>query len=252
MRSGETTRIPRSRHRDNLSGNQDDVQNIMDYYAYCAASSNWNRSVLSILGVCILLLLRGYLTESEVSKVVELSRVSTMLAIITYFWTLHRVQNKKKVYVSLRFCGDFVILQRVIVGGLWIYHNMKGSEEIPFDAVLEFVIYVGANIIFSVHSTWSAAIVWFTHSAVLLYTTVGSSPVQYLHAFILCLIVAIVSFMAEVHQLESYKSYVDKHNLMVQLAHKTEEMRALIGNVAHDLKVRYRRIGRSSITYYLL
>eukprot|EP00603_Paraphysomonas_imperforata_P008593 CAMPEP_0114426426 /NCGR_PEP_ID=MMETSP0103-20121206/7794_1 /TAXON_ID=37642 ORGANISM="Paraphysomonas imperforata, Strain PA2" /NCGR_SAMPLE_ID=MMETSP0103 /ASSEMBLY_ACC=CAM_ASM_000201 /LENGTH=606 /DNA_ID=CAMNT_0001595391 /DNA_START=421 /DNA_END=2241 /DNA_ORIENTATION=- len=113
---------------------------------------------------------------------------------------------------------------------------MKGSEEIPFDAVLEFVIYVGANIIFSVHSTWSAAIVWFTHSAVLLYTTVGSSPVQYLHAFILCLIVAIVSFMAEVHQLESYKSYVDKHNLMVQLAHKTEEMRALIGNVAHDLK----------------
>lgn len=250
MSSRETNRTGRPSLGDvKTSAYQDEVQDLMDYYAYCATSSNFTSSLTSISIVCILLLLRGYLSDSEVSRVVELSRIAALLGILAYFGTLHRVQKRKKVYVSLRFCGDFVIFQRVIVGGVWIYHTMKNSDEILFDAVLEFVISVGAHIIFSVHSTWSAAIVWMTHSAVIVYSTVGSGPVQYLHVFMLCLIVAIVSFMAESHQFDSYKSYVEKHNLMMQLARKTEEMRALIGNVAHDLKVRFR--GYWSRSYFL-
>jgi hypothetical protein len=216
-------------------------ESLLDYYTFVGKNSNWRVSAISITLVFLLLVLKTGFSDTKTSRFLVMSRLATVITIVMYFVVLYRTQHGKKALISLRVCGDIVILQRVIVGGIWIHHSMKNvtHDSIPFDVVLESVISVGANIIFGVHSSWSAAIVWLTHTVVAYYYSGvnGSGAVAYLDISVLSIVTVVITMMTEVHQIDSYKSYCDKHHLIQQLATKTKEMRSLIGNVAHDLKV---------------
>jgi hypothetical protein len=211
------------------------------YFKYLTNNSKLSVT-FAVNGLIFLVVgLRFYVRQTEgITPLIMTARLLALISLLGYIVTLYREkQHNKTSLFSLQFWGNFLSLQRGLVGGMFIYHAMSHREDalISSDAVLEFVFTLGINVIYPVHSSWTVAVVLLAETTALCLGAIGSPFDTFFHIFVLCVVVACVTFVTEGHQVDSYKSHRDKEQLLVQLMRKNQEMTCLIGNVAHDLKV---------------
>lgn len=194
---------------------------------------------LGYTGVVFVLIILKSLFNERVPDFIIFSRILAVISISGYIYTLYRVKYGKRISISLHLWGNFVVLQRTIAGGLWIYHTMRTRDcpEISSDAMLEFVISMAANVVFSVHSPWSPFVVFITEIIAICLGAMNSPLSIFIQVFILCCLIGCLTYYIEMNHFKAFKSHRYKEQLLLQLEKKNAEMRALIGNVAHDLKV---------------
>lgn len=173
------------------------------------------------------------------------SRCMAPILLIGYVATLYsfktrKCMNQNNVFgIKLWQWGNLLILHRGVTGGLWIYYSTLHREGAGFgsDVVLEFVFTLAVNVMYPVHSPWITVLTLVAETLALCLGAIGTSLSVFFHVFVLCMLVSCVTFVTESRQMDSFKSHCVKEKLLVQLMEKNKEMRTLIGNVAHDLKV---------------
>jgi hypothetical protein len=212
------------------------------YFEHLTNKSNLQISLCSTVVIVIMGLLKVYFdatgTEGLPIALVVL-RFTTTLALIGYTVTLYRIKSDKDIVFSLRTCGNTTLVLFATSAGYWIYYSMQFREgpDITAKAVVSCLTSVCLNIFFPVHSPWAPAVVWLAQTLCFLIGAVGSSYRTFGQVVGVCILMLCVTVACEISQIESFCSYQDKNQLLLQLENKNEEMRALMGNVAHDLKV---------------
>lgn len=176
---------------------------------------------------------------AEIPAVIYVFRALTFLALCSYAGTLCRIKSGKESCSNLKWCGNLFLLLNGLVAAMWIHFTMIHREgpELPGKTVVSCLITVCLNMIYPVHSPWSSAVVVVLETVLFLIGAAGSPLSTYLKVGVLCTMIVFATFVNELNQINSYKSHCEKIVLMQQLEQKNVEMRTLIGNVAHDLKV---------------
>lgn len=215
----------------------------LDYYDHLTSKSNTTVITLLTYTLLVMALLKSYYDSYEgfgVPYVLIVFRFLTLISLIAYNYILYRVKKyDEKSIFKLQTSGNVLLLLNAVVAGIWIRHTMRhySCSDLPANAVTSCLISLCLNMIYSVHSSWAAVIVVLAEIVCLFSGIDGTSTITILKISLFsCLLICATAFI-ELCQLDSYKSQCDKRQLVVQLEEKNLEMRSLIGNVAHDLKV---------------
>ena len=222
-------------------------------------------ALLVAVAVAVVIVLQYYVSEGVTLGYTLAALVSWVGAVGCYVWQL-RVSERVSGGVSkrqgvsggqgvservsegvsggvswLQWSGNAVMCLRAVMGGWRVYVCMRASEgdpgEVASGAVVACLVSALVSEAFPTHSLWSSLVVLCSHYVCFFLGAVSSPVETFVQVIVMCVLLTSVHVLWWRSRRTARVVSEAVAREVQRLEEKNHEVHALMGNVAHDLKV---------------